>query len=227
LPGRHGGEQVDRLAADSGGVTDLDEPAVVEHGDHVGERFDVGAVVRRHQRRDPVAGLEHRHLGAHAAPQLVVERGERLVEQQHGRHPHERPGDLHHLLLAHRQRRRIAFHQRLDVECPHLRVDALADLLGLHAPHVERERHVATSRQMSDERRRLEHHADLPFARLQSGDVAAAEPDAAAFDRVEAGDGAQQRCLAAAGTSDDRDQRPVADRHRHIAPTGWCRRCGR
>ena len=47
-------------------------------------------------------------VGADAGPQVRVERGERLVEQHHGRLDGQRPGQRHPLLLAAGQLVRVA-----------------------------------------------------------------------------------------------------------------------
>src|SRR2546423_6355452 len=52
----------------------------------------------------------------------------------------------------------------------------------------------------------LEHHGQLPFPRLQVGDVAAADEDLARVREFEPGDGAQQRCLAAARGAEENQE---------------------
>jgi hypothetical protein len=56
-------------------------------------------------------------------------------------------------------------HQLLDVQRSRFGVDAPADLVGLHASNIERERDVASCRQVPDERRHLEDHADVALTR--------------------------------------------------------------
>ena len=56
---RHRGEQVHRRTPHHCGLAELHQPAALEHGDRAGERFDVRAVVGRHQRGHLVAGLQH------------------------------------------------------------------------------------------------------------------------------------------------------------------------
>ena len=217
---RSRGGQVHRQTSDHRGVAELHQPAAVEHGDHSCQRLDIGAVVGRHQRRHVVAALQHGEFGSHPAAELLVERCERLVEQQHVRDSYKRSSDLDHLLLARRQRRGLTMHQRLDVQGSRFGVDTPPDLIGRHPPNIEWERHVAPCREVPDERRRLEDHADVALTRRRTGDVVAVESDGAPIDPIEPRHGPQQRGLAASRGSDDRDDSTVVDRHRHLTEPG-------
>ena len=65
-------------------------------------------VVRHHQGRDAEPLLQLAHLDLHVLAQLLVERAERLVEQQHRRLDHQRARERDALLLAARELMRIA-----------------------------------------------------------------------------------------------------------------------
>jgi hypothetical protein len=72
---------------------------------------------------------------------------------------------------------------------------------------------VAAHRQVREQRVVLEHHADLAALDRQARHVVAAEQDAAAgVRRVEAGDQAQRRRLAAAGRAEQHERLAGADR---------------
>ena len=76
---------------------------VDDHADAVGERRGVLEVVRDEQRRQAQLGEELRELAADDAARVRIERGERLVEQQHGRVARERAGKRDSLALATRE----------------------------------------------------------------------------------------------------------------------------
>ncbi|GCC48793.1 hypothetical protein chiPu_0033139, partial [Chiloscyllium punctatum] len=62
----------------------------------------------------------------------------------------------------------------------------------------------------------LEHHVDGALVRQHLGDVAAAEQDAALIRRLEAGEHAQQRGLAAAARPEQREELAGADVEREL-----------
>ncbi len=63
---------------------------------------------------------------AHVQPQLGVEGGERLVEQEQARARNHGAAKRDTLLLPARQLRRLAVEQRLDLQLPRDRLDLLA-----------------------------------------------------------------------------------------------------
>jgi hypothetical protein len=80
----------------------------VHHGDPVRQRERLGLVVRHVDERDADLLLQVDELDLHVLAQLRVERGERLVEQQHRRVRDQRPRDGDALLLAAGELVRIA-----------------------------------------------------------------------------------------------------------------------
>ena len=64
--------------------------------------------------------------------------------------------------------------------------------------HLDPEQDVLAHAEMREQRVRLEHHRDAPLGRSETGDVAAVDHDPAFRRRVESGDHAQRRRLAAA-----------------------------
>ena len=75
---RGSGEQLGRRP-------ELQDPPVHDHADTIGKCRRVLEVVRDEQCRQPQLGQQLGELAAHDAAGVGVERGERLVEQQHGR----------------------------------------------------------------------------------------------------------------------------------------------
>jgi hypothetical protein len=72
--------------------------------------------------------------------------------------------------------------------------------------HAQAESHVVEHAHVAEQRVVLEHEADVAFAHMGVGGVLAVEQHAAAVRRLEPGDDAQQRGLAAAGRAQQRDQ---------------------
>ena len=105
-------------AATSARLTSIDAHAAVvrprdEPSQHpVGHARGLLGVVRDQHPRDPepLAQLEQRPLDRVA--RLLVERGRRLVEQQHAGLERERPGEHHALLLPHGEPRGVALGER-------------------------------------------------------------------------------------------------------------------
>ena len=70
-------------ARSSASVPRCGDPALLDHRDRVGDRLDVGETVRDEQGGSGEAADVAGQIGAHVGPQLDIERGHRLVEQQH------------------------------------------------------------------------------------------------------------------------------------------------
>ena len=154
--------------------------------------------------------VQQLQLRSHLHAQLGVEVRERLVEEEHVRLAHERPGEGDALplttgelvrpareqLLAADDRRGLA-HPRRGVSLGHVADEQPeADVLG----HVE----------VREERVALEDHRHVPAAGAQLGDVASADQDPAGRRLLEPGDEAQQRRLPAARRPQDDEELAVA-----------------
>ena len=94
------GVRMPRIAEQLPGRRDLDDAAQVHDRDPIAQVPDHGEVVRDQQQREPefvaqvTQQVEHGRLDAH------VQRGDRLVGDQHVGAQHQRPGDRHPLPLA-------------------------------------------------------------------------------------------------------------------------------
>ena len=85
----------------------LDDAAVAQDGDLLAHRQRLELVGRRIDDRHAELAVQPLELGAHVVPQLGVEIGERLVEQQELRPADQRAAERDPLLLAARKRRRL------------------------------------------------------------------------------------------------------------------------
>src|SRR5262245_24178998 len=146
----------------------------------------------------PTSRCRKLQLELHLFAKLLVERAERLVEQQHSGSGHDRAGEGHALLLAARELAREAIAVAGQAHERQCRIDPAPDLVARHALHPKAEGHVLGDRAMGEEGVVLEDHADAPPVSGECGDSAALDPHLAAIERHEAGNAAERRRLAAA-----------------------------
>ncbi|MCY1301652.1 hypothetical protein D9M70_512770 [compost metagenome] len=125
--------------------------------------------------------------------QVLVERAERLVEQQNLRPFYQRPGERHALALATGKLRRLAIKQRRQLQLLRNLVDALPDFALGKAVLLQSEGDVLADRQVRKQRIGLEHHVGRPPVRRNIGDIGPFQPDGAGCRRLEAGDHPEQR----------------------------------
>ena len=95
-----GDEAVGRRVIDLAGAADLHDAAAAHDADGVAHRQRLFLVVGDQDEGDADLALQVLQLDLHVAAQLAVERGQRLVEQQHGRPVDQRARQRHALLLA-------------------------------------------------------------------------------------------------------------------------------
>jgi hypothetical protein len=79
---------------------DLHNPPFAHDCDAIAHRQRLFLIMRDKDEGDADRALQVLQLDLHLAPELLVERGKRLVEEQHLRLVDERPGQRHALLLA-------------------------------------------------------------------------------------------------------------------------------
>ena len=106
-----GDERRRRVVVDRVGVGELLDVAVEHDRDAVRHRQRLLLVVGDEHEGDADLALEQLQLDLHLLAELAVEGAERLVEQQHRRAVHQRPGERDALLLAARQLPRLALGQ--------------------------------------------------------------------------------------------------------------------
>ena len=192
-----GDETRSREAVDLRRLVDLLHAALVHHRDAMGERQRLGLIVRHVDERDADFLLQVDELDLHFLAELRVQRGQRLVEQQHCRMRDQRAAQRHALPLSAGQLVRIALGEALQAHVFQRRRDFGADFGRRRLRHLQRECDVALDGHMREKRVALEHHPHRPPLRRPAGEVLAVQHDAAGIGNVEARDHPQQRGLAA------------------------------
>ena len=145
------------------------------------------------------------------AAQLGVEVRQGLVEQEHFRAQHDCAGHGDALLLSARQ---LAGHARFEAAEPD-EAECLTGLcrrFGAGAADVEQaEGDVVAHVEMREQRVGLEHHGDVAPRHRQPRHVLAVDQDLPAACHLQPRDQAQRGGLAAAGGSEQGDQRAGRD----------------
>ena len=209
------------------GRADFEQAALVHDADAIRHRESLVLVMRDEDGRDAELLLDLADGAAQLLADLGVERAERLVEQEHFGPVRECAGDRDALLLAARELGRQALVHALERdELQELRAAGHA-LGAADAPDPQREFDVVRDAHVAEQRVVLEHEADAAVAGRDPGDVPAVQRDAAVVHLDEAGDGAQQGALAAAGGPEqDQElalldlQRDVVDDRMRLIPLG-------
>ena len=93
---------------------------------------------------------------------------------------------------------------------------ARASLRALHLADAQRELDVLADGHVAEQRVVLEDEPDVALARVHVGHVAAVQRDAAMVDFGEAGNGAQQRALAAAAGAEQHQELALPDVQRNV-----------
>ena len=186
--------QIDRdLLGDAAGMRP-------HHHDAVGQHDRLLDVVGDHDQRRLRVGPQVEQVILQVDAGEGIERRERLVEQQHLRPRHQRARDRDALRLAAGQFARPDARLVGQADAVERARDARI-ALRLRAV-LEAEADIVGDGEPRQQARLLEDDADLLVRR---GDRHAVEHDLALGRRVEAGDGAQQRGLAAARAADHHD----------------------
>ena len=187
----------------------LDSSLVHDH-DAVGQLERLFLIVRDEHARQVNFFVQPPQPAPQLLPHLGVERAERLVEQQHLRLDGQRPRERDALALAAGELRRIAVAQVVELhelqQVRHLRRDLVVRRPMRARPHAQAERDVLEHRHVPEERVVLKHEADAALADLPVRRVLAVEQHAAPIGRLEPGDDAQQRRLAAARRPEQRHE---------------------
>ena len=160
----------------------------------------------RHEHRGHTVGANDRpELGDQRAARGRIERGKRLIEQQHGRIEHERAGERHPLRLAAGQAPRRAVPQRGDAEAREPAIDARIAFRFRDAAEAKPRSHVG-GHGAARQQRLLEdgrHPPALGQGALRV-DGASLEEYRPLGRRFEQAEHAEQGRLAAAVGADDR-----------------------
>jgi hypothetical protein len=157
-----------------------------------------------------------RELDLRLLAQLLVERAERLVEEQQLRLLGEAAGEGDALLLAAGELMGLSLRVGRELDELQHRFDARVDLGGRQSLAAQTERDVVENREVRKERVALEHHVHRPHVRRQIGEVVAVERDGSGGRRLEAGEHAKQRRLAAAGRAEQGEDLALGDVDRDV-----------
>ena len=153
-------------------------------------------------------------LVQHRTADLRIERGERLVEQQHLRTDGEGARDRHALLLAAGELSRIALGVGFHADETQAFRHTLAHDLRSGAARPQAEGDILLGPHMREKGVVLHHHADIARVRRKIGDVAVSDRDPPAARAHEPCHGTQCRRLARPGRADERRDLAGPDRER-------------
>ena len=187
----------------------LRDPSAVEDDDVVGEHGRVDRIVRDQQphareRREVTA-----EIATHVVPRGGIERGQRLVQEEHRGIGGERSGERDPLRLATRQFAAAGVAPSIEPDALQPLAGPATRLLPAQATSAQAEGDVVDGVEMGEQEVVLEHHADgSPVGRNVDACVRivvdrAIELDAAGAEAAQPGERAQQRRLARAVGSDD------------------------
>jgi hypothetical protein len=209
-------EAVGRPVVDVERRADLLDLAVAEYRDPVRHRHRLGLIVGDVDHGDPDLAMNALELNLHLLAQILVERAQRLVEQEHVGVEHEAARQRHPLLLAAGQLARVAVGEPKQAHQLEHALGACLDVGSRKAPHLERKHHVLRRRHVREQRVVLEHHTDIALVGPAQGKVTAVELDRAAGRIFEAGDH-QERCgLAGAAGAQEGDELATLDVDRDV-----------
>ena len=135
----------------------------------------------------------------HLNTKLLVQRGERLIKQQHAGFGDCRPRQRNTLLLAARQIGRQSVSQFGQAHLLHHLIRDLVPFGFRLAANAQREGDVVADGQMRKQRVGLKHHRGAPLDRRQSLDILAPDHDFASGRFLVARNHPQDRGLAATG----------------------------
>ena len=190
----------------------LHYPAGLEDDHAIAKGHGVDGVVRDDD-PDAVVCLEvAAQLPAGVDARARIERGQRLVEQEHAWLRHERPGERYPLGLASAQRARPRRRVLGHVDAFEPRPGAAAGVLPPNSSGPQTERHVLQRAEMREQRLVLEHETDRatigrrPRATHRVVEHASVDRDPSAVERQQPGERAQQRRLAGAVRPDQHDR---------------------
>ncbi len=219
------GEQVHPRAADEAGDedvgglvveverrADLLDHALAQHDDAVGEGHRLDLIVGDEDHRRAEAAVQAVDLDAHLHAEFGVEVGERLVEEEDLRLADDGPADRDALALAAGELAGAAVEKLRDLKDLGGVLHLALDLVPGRADGLEAEGEVLAHGHVRDRAHRTGRPWRGRGAAAGTSCIGALSMRSVAVgDRLEAGDHAQQRGLAAAGGADEDDELAVLD----------------
>ena len=149
------------------------DPAFVHHDDLLGDLHRLLLIVGDEDRRHVDFLVQPAQPLAQLAPDLRVERAERLVQQQHPRLHRQRPGQRHPLELAAGELRGVALGEAVEPDESQQLLHARADLRLRALAHGQPEGDVVVHGHVLEGGVVLEDEAHAAVARGRVGDVLA------------------------------------------------------
>ena len=166
------------------------------------ERHRLDLIVGDVDRGHTQALLQSLDLDPHLHPQLGVQVGERLVEQEHLRLTHDGAAHGDALALPAGEQARLAVEQFVQLQDFRCLLHPRGNLRLGHAAYFQAVGHILAHAHVRIERVVLEDHGDVALRRLQSVDDAVGNGDLAVGNALQPGDHPQQGGLAATGRPD-------------------------
>jgi hypothetical protein len=153
-------------------------------------------------------------------PHLGIERAKRFVQQQHAWLYSESASECNTLTLTAGQLRRIAIGQPVELnklqQLHHLFLDLCLRRTGRSRTYAQAEGDVLEHAHVLEQRIVLKHEANLTLTHMTCGCILAIEQHLSEIRLFQTRNDAQQRCLAAAGRSQQRSQLARGEIQRHI-----------
>src|SRR5208282_4457728 len=212
-----GDEAIGRAVVELGGSAKLLDAALVQHGDAVGHHQRLALVVRDVDEGDAELLVKALYLELHILAQLLVERTQRLVHEEHARIEDDGARKGHALLLAAGELLRIARLEPGELHGLEHLGHAARDRLLVPPALPEREADVLLDRHVRKERIVLEDHADVAAIGWRMDDRLRVDVDLAARGELEAGDHHERRRLARAARPQERDELARLHREAQVA----------
>ena len=217
LPDELRSESRERPVIQVVGRAPLLEATGPQQADAVGEREGVLLIVRHHQRGGPERLEQRAQLAHQPLAQRDVEARERLVEQHRGRPRRERPRQRHPLLLPAGQFGGVRVHAVSEAHELEQLAGPVATLAARES--LQAELHVAACGQVREQRVVLEYEPDAALVRrdvhARASEHPAARQHLAGVERLEPGDAAQCRRLAATTRAQQAANLPLLERETH------------
>ena len=200
-----------RHKARPGGLVDLRrlahllQPPIVHDRDMIGDAHGLVLVMGDIHEGDTDLVMDQRELQAHPLAQLEIQRRQRLVQQQHLRLEHQRPGNRGALALPAGKLARLLVGMRLHLNQRQHLLDLRIDLrLGAMAD-LQPEGDVLPHRHVGEKRIILKYGIDFANIRRLVGDVHSVQQNPPAVRTFKAGQHPQQRGLATAARTQNRE----------------------
>ncbi len=168
----------------------------------------------------PTLLLQVHELELRLLAQLLVERRQRLIQQQHLGATDEGARQRHALALAAGELVRAALPERAELHHVERLLDALLLDRLVERQTAQAVADVVLHRHVRKQRVRLEHHVDGPLVRRHRAHFGPVDADAAAARVCEARQHPQQRRLAATGCPDEREHLALVDIQRDVVDRG-------